>query len=748
MATLALVFEDQARREAPLRREQQRFASRARSRTGLWCATGLGCVLAALAGAFGASLLDTPELDRFEDALSQGGTSRLERALHELDDAPGLDSARARSARASALAQQAAWGGAPPSAAHSVLARGGDRGPHAPAASALLAALEGEVPESASGSVDTQWATAVAHGWLLSEQMRASEQTLRARTGRPAGASRTLAALQFTLGDVSGSLATLDGVGTSGAREDIAFYEAFTRDDPPEGGTWAVPGRAALLRAWASIRRGDDSAAVAALADARAHMLPWDPVATTTALRLSFLAADASGLRTWSQDERGRWSPSVRALAGAYADAVDGRWQAARRSLEALDVTGPDAPWVAYLLGYGAAEQQRWPDAVRLVSAARRGMSGRGELDVLAAWISTHFLDAGGSHGRLVTLSERSPWAPRVWTARAEAAAASGRPQVEVVASYERALQREHRPAGAAAALAQQAPGEEALHLWTMASELEPSVSSYRVALALAQARSGRLWEASRTFTSVRTADAEAWSIAVELGLALGLARGPQDARLDAWMAHAQDAGVASDRLARLQLRVELQRGHDVSSRARMRMKAGDASAEAAAVAVLALGRAGRVPRARRVAASSRRRLDRAGDAQVSLALAQALHEHGGRGEIREAAQLAFKGWENLPAGDATPPWQTLSYARIAIAIWLDLGNTSGARAIARALTDRLPSSPDAWLLRARVQRAAAQDDFACRSLARARALDPDIVGASGGLDADLTVARCDADPS
>lgn len=731
MSLIAAVLEDEAQQEA--QREapaQQRRSSAARGRTGFVLAAGIGCVLAALAGGFGASWLDTPELDRFEAALEVGGVDALGRGLAELAEVPGDNaSSRARTARAHARAQQAAWGSAFRAEAAGLLAPGDD-GPHAVRAAGLLAAMDGS---AAGGSTDAAWARGLAAGRTLDfAALQNAVGELKAQRRRPAGATRTLAALQFSLGDVSAALATLDALGTPAAAADLAFYEAWVRPTAaPTARAHDVPGRAALLQAFAAVQRADHEQAALALAEARSQLLPWDPVAVTTALRLSFVAADAGGLRSWSEDDSRPWSPEVRTLAAAYADVLSGHADRAGARLQDSDA---DAPWVAYLLGFVAAEQGLWSDAMRHSAVARRGMTGRVELEVLAAWVASHVLDAEVAHGRLVALTEASGWAPRGWTALAQASEAVGAPQAEVLEFYERALEVEHRPAGAAAALAAHVSGDEALHLWTMASELEPTAARHRVALGMAQIEQGRLSEAWANTASLQEGDAAAWLTLVQLGLSRVGAETPLDPRVDGWIDRAQQAEAEPGAVEVARLQVAFARGEDVSNRARALSRSHPRRADAAALSIRSLGRSGRLLAARRDATLARRRLPKADMPAVTLALAVALQEQG---ERRESAQLAFKAWSGLPV--EADPIEALVFARTAVNIWLELGNTSGARAIARELTLRMPGSPDAWLLRARVQIAADAPEFACRSLGRARTLDPDVM---------LAGSRCEEDPA
>lgn len=727
MSLIAAVLEDEAQREAPARR---RRISLARGRAGFVVAAGFGCALAALAGGFGASWLDTPELDRFEAVLEVGGVDALEDALAELGQAPGDESSsRGRTARAHARAQQASWGSAFRTEAAALLSPGDD-GLHAMRAAALLSAMDGTV----DGDADGAWARGLASGRSLDfTAMRGAVDDLQAQPRRPAGATRTLAALQFSLGDVSAALATLDGLGTPAAAADQAFYEAWVRGTAPrQASAHPVPGRRALLRAFAAIREADHEQAADSLADARAQLLPWDAVAVTTALRLSFVAADAPGLRAWSVDDSRGWSDEVRTLAASYADTLAGKADHAEARLVHLD---SDAPWVAYLRGFVAAEQGRWSDAMRHSAVARRGMPGRAELEVLAAWVATYVLDAEVAHGRLVALCESAPWAPRAWTALAQASEAVGAPDAKILSFYERALEAEHRPSGAAAALAARASGDEALHLWTMASELEPAATRHQVALGMAQMQEGRLAEAWTNAESLEAGDAEAWLTLVQLGFARVGEGSPLDPRVGRWIDAAEASGSAEPgAIATARLRLAFVQGEEVSRQARALSRAYPGRADTAALSVRSLGRAGRVLAARRDATLARRRLPKGDVPAVTLALASVLHDHG---ELREAAQLAFKAWVGLP--EDARPIEALVLARSAVGIWLELGNTSGARAIARELTLRMPSSPDAWLLRARVQVASDAPEFACRSLGRARTLDPDVT---------LPGSRCEADPS
>ncbi|MBV1858256.1 MAG: hypothetical protein KUG77_07580, partial [Nannocystaceae bacterium] len=654
----------------------------------------------------------------------------LEHALDEHALVPGEDSSlRARTARAHARAQQAAWGTAFRAEAAGLLAPG-DEGPHASRATGLLAAMDGS---TADDDNDDAWARGLAAGRTLElDALRGAVAELNTEGLRPAGATRTLAALQFSLGDVAAARSTLDALGTPAAAADLAFYQAWVRPtSEPSAGEQTVPGRAALIQAFAAVRQIDHEQAAFALADARAQLLPWDAVAVTTALRLSFVAADAKGLRAWSEDDSRPWSSEVRELAAAYADVLSGQADRAEARLQSFDA---DAPWVAYLLGFVAAEQGRWSDGMRHSAVARRGMTGRVELEVLAAWVASHVLDAEVAHSRLVALVEASRWAPRGWTALAQASEAVRAPEAAVLGLYERALEVEHRPAGAAAALAARASGDEALHLWMMASELEPNAARYGAALGMAQVRQGRLNEAWGNAASLQDGDAQAWLTLVKLGLSRVGPEVALDPRVDRWIEYAQQAGAKPGAVEVARLQVAFARGVEVSKQARALSRLHPGRADAAALSIRSLGRAGRLLAARRDAALARRRLAKSDTPAVTFALAAVLRE---RGELREGAQLAFKGWSGLSA--QAGPIEALGFATVAVDIWLELGNSSGAQAIARELTHRMPASPDAWLLRARVQVAAGAPTSACRSLGRAQALDPDVT---------LVGSPCEEDPA
>jgi len=703
MSLIAAVLEDEARRDAPARRRRR---SKARGRAGFVVAAGLGCVLSALAGGVAAWWLHTPELDRLDEALVTGGVETLAEAVEGSTQGPRHDSPRARASRAHALAQRAVWGEATLSQVELAMPEGADE-PHARDARRLLQALRGV------GEQGDAWSQGLVAGRTLDlARIDGSIEGLQRSRTRTVGASRTLAALQFTRGDVSASLATLSALNTRGARADAAFYAALAGAERTV--TSGAPGRTAILQAELAWRGGDETGARALLHVAREDLLRWDSVGIVATLRMSLLAGDVEGLVAWAADAT--WSDAVRGIARAYAAAAGGRWADAERLLEGHDVS---APWVAYVRARAAAERGRWPDAVRLAAKARRGLPGRPELEVLAAWAGTHALDSSGAHDRLVALSARAPWSPRVWTARARAAQAVGRPRAEVHALYERALQREQRPADAAAALAAAAEGEEALHLWTMATEFAPDQHGYRIALGHAQLERGRLAEAWENLQSMRPAEAEADGDAWLTVAALAVSR-RELASVAALLTQAERAGAPAQEVTRARLELRALMGEDVSAEAHALSRRHPQDMRTAALAVRTLGHADRLPAARRWATVAMRGQGRSEAAPVVMALAAALRHQG---ELREAAQSAFKSWSAL-SSDAGA-LETLRLGQEAIDIWLELGNTSGARAIARELTLRLPQSPDAWLVRARVQHAANAPEQSCRSLARARMLDP-----------------------
>ncbi|MEM6291657.1 MAG: hypothetical protein AAGA54_10340 [Myxococcota bacterium] len=721
MSLIAAVLEDEARKDAPTRAKRR---AAARDRAGFLSAVGLGCALAGCVLGLGAALLQTPELDALEATARAGGVEALS-TIVERDPASEREAALVAFARA----QQAAWGDA--GAPVRPRATEGAGAPLHREADVLLAAMRGEPTEDAQARMQA-WAQGIGAGRGAQDvaQLDAAIQALAQTPLRPVGASRQLASLAFARGDVRRALRTLDALATPASAADLAWTEAMLHDAVPPPDEHLQRGRAALREADLAIRAGDAEAARLALSQARASMLPWDAMAIGRALELSFVAGDEAGLRRWTT--LARYGADVRGLVAAYADATAGRWSAAERRLQHAD---SDAPAVAYVLAWAAAERGAWPEAVRHVGTARRAMPGRRSLDALAARAAAHFIEPGGAHRRLVALSEEASWVPGLWTALAEVGTLVGRPQREVLAQYERALEHEHRPALAAAALAERSNADEAIHLWTMASALAPDVATYRAGLGVAHARQGRVaqaWRELSTAAEQGALDQRGWT---EL-LALAVGSNPEPDAWARWRTAAEAAGVDPQLRAAADLRLQHAAGRDVLDDAKAMTRQHPELRAGWEVTVLALGDAKRPTAVRRWADRARARLGRADQGWITLAEADALAVAG---ERREAAQLAFKGWAAL--GDGVRPSAALLRAgAAALGHWMALENTSGARAIARTLTERMPHSPDAWLLRAEVQHAAAESGAACASLRRAQQLDPDAHAPA--------LQACDADPA
>lgn len=707
MSLIAAVLDDEARKDGLLRRPSGMH-------WGSTMALGFGCFALGLGVAATWSLTRGAPREHIE-STEHGSLTALRSTVDELDDA--ADQTDAAELRALAQAQRYVWGDVDAAAVDASL----EGASQATQARALVLASRGEPAGEDPGTPWRNWALAIRAARQPGDVDAITNAIARLRKTKdaPIGARRTLASLQFAAGDVSAATATLSMLDAPFAVADATLYETAYRRRARESIDDAPP----LLQAWIALRQGARQTACANLDETRAGVLPWDPAAWSLALDLSFTCADADGLRTWAESDP-RWSTTTRAVTLAHADMLDGRWDDALTRVEDLDAR---APTVAFVKGWTAAEQGRWADAARLSSEVQRGAPGRPCVDVFAARVGAHFVDAEVGLGKLEALVQRTPWAPRVWTALGEARAMTGAAGHQTRAAYERALQHEHRPSGAALALASLGDPSETLDLLTMAAAFSPSSAEYLAALGVAQARHGRVQAAQRNLSSAAqsgAADADALLALVDLVSAEAELGAPLDTRVSTWIEDARARGADDDALALARLRVDVLQGVEgAASKARTFARTHPRSAQAQAVAVRALAKSGRSDAAHRVVVQARRRLDRSGRGIVALAEASMLLDDG---RERAAAEVAFRAWATM-AKHAEPSASLLHAARSASDAWLALGNTNGARAIARELTTTMPESPDAWALRAAVQVAADENGYACMSLDQARALDPNV---------------------
>lgn len=126
----------------------------------------------------------------------------------------------------------------------------------------------------------------------------------------------------------------------------------------------------------------------------------------------------------------------------------------------------------------------------------------------------------------------------------------------------------------------------------------------------------------------------------------------------------------------------------------------------------------------------------RRGILQVKLAQLTGV---GSKAKKRRASGQAWTGWKALLLDPDTAAWDVLWAGDFTSDLWMDLANESGALAVARDLTKRLPKSARAWVVRGNIQLRTDNTKYACESAKTATELDDKLASAwalQGACDA------------
>jgi tetratricopeptide (TPR) repeat protein len=567
---------------------------------------------------------------------------------------------------------------------------------------------------------------------------------------------RLRALLQLQAGDARNALAELERARAQnrthmGLAADEALYHAYLRQkltgvadvaDQLLSATEDSLGsrdraHALLARGVVHVHSGETEDGLARIEQAWDALPPWDRFARELALQTVLEAGDSTRAEAWL--EPADLSELDAKLYDAWAKLARGDIMG---SLAALAEMPQDHPRVAYLQALALVEQLRFAEAGPWLDRADKLMPGLVELEVARARAEVRTGDASAALAKLQALAEEEAYAPRAWTGLGEAYLAQPEDEFDrrrAKRALERAIEREPVPAEALLRLAelwqrdrQRDPKAEpeALELLERAARTNPIFPRYRQALALELADLGFARRAMAMLRELADEPGVAPDAIVRLvRLEVEQASSPDDlpARLDHWLALAEEAGADEADLERERARIGIARAtreslEDARDRLRAVLEATPTDIEARVL----------------FAAASAKVLRRE---EAELALRRGLqlspHENHGRlyvawariesrtGKRQRAASHARLGWMRM-LKEGRPPSELLDVGDLATNLWLRHGQPKVAMSMARELTSRLPFHSDAWTIRARTELRANRSADAQRSVERALDLDDD----------------------
>lgn len=720
--------------------------------------------------------------------ISTGTPGALDEALTVLDRNLRIVAEDAATLRAMALirARQVVAGSAAPSELRELMPKlTGEPSLEQVIAGGVLALVEGDVEAATVAAHTTAPALddelgANARAWLLGLlSRRLPEDTALVKAARQeaealcdAGTAwPTVCAIAADLrsrdGNVDGALAAIEA-GRAAAPDDLslsvdeALHHALSyreldgvkavaaslieQDHLPA----AERARVRVAQALVALHEAEHETAQALLDEGWHGSAPWDLQTRILVVEAALGAGAVTHVERWL--EHLDVSPERRAAYGAWLHLARGDAPAA---LEALARLPQDRDDVALLQTLALVEPRRWDEAKTWAEYARKKLHHRLELEVASARIEAATGDPNAALERLTTLAAAHPYWPRVWTGVAEARIAvdpKAELDAETKAALEHAIDREPYPAEALLLLARDVELEantdpkrvpRALDLFARAAEANPHVPRYLAAHGAYLARLGELDDAEgRLRAAIERPGIEPGIHLQLVTVALANARraGTDAERalasseeIDAWLDRASAGGADAWALELARAEVELVRGTDRSietarARAARYLEHDPRSVPARALHARILLAQGDLEAARATLREGIRRTPRRVDGPLYLAQARV---EAADGNARLAASLAFKGWKKM-VDEPRSPGELREAAPYVIGRWLARDNASGARSVARDLTDAVPWSAEAWILRGRVQLDAKEEKAACTSAAIALDLAPDHVEALG----------------
>lgn len=499
--------------------------------------------------------------------------------------------------------------------------------------------------------------------------------------------------------------------------------------------------RALIARAAASYALGKRDLAGADVEDAKAIAPAWDRGTRLLAIEVLLGAGEAAAARQWIEDTE---LPEARTdVLAAWATLAEGNAAAALGRLEKLP---QDDGRVAYLQALALTEQGRFDEAGPWIDRAKRMNPGRIELDVALARTQAHTADAAAAAKQLEQIANDDAYAPRVWTAHGEALLrADAKANAEAAKkSFEQAVEREHLPAEALLRLGRLARFEarsdpeafaRAREHFERAAETNPHRSEPRAELGTLLADMGFAAQAEETLRAVAEEGAGPDAL---LRLAVVAAERPvikgrkqRKKEIADWLDAAASAGADPNTVERARARIALADGSPeaVTIARQILDRLGPTDPKDVNLQVLharAYVAYGDQAAARQILRTVQRKIRFQYRGRYHLMFARIEREFGSK---RRAAALSWKAFTAM-AKEGRSPAELLDAAAFGIKAWRAIKQKSGARGIARELTERVPFHPRAWLLRANVQLEDDKLDWACQSAKKAIALDPDLAEA------------------
>jgi len=598
-----------------------------------------------------------------------------------------------------------------------------------------------------------QGVVALAHPYVHDEVRQAQGELLAVLEVEPKHTAnrRIAAALSLRLGEGERALQIIDeGRKLDDTHVGLSVEEMLTHamlGRKLEGVDWVatslleLPELAPIDRSYvhlaqvvAEYRLGRRKEARALLESAWATLPQWDGHARDLGVDVALSHADRDVVETWLKTAT--VPDFARQSYEAWFLLISGD---TRACLERLAKLPQDEPNVATLQALALTEQERWPEAQRWADFAKPSVGHRLDLRVAVERIRVQQGTSDGAAERLEAIAELDGYAWRVWTAVAEARRAQELEGIE--AALDHAIEREPVPAKALLIKAQRSMAsivehpEQALSakdLLVRAVEVDPYDPRYRVHLArhlLSMGQRGPAITALRAATdpnlgltdgsafvdlvvllcdqateASRPASAEAAEL---IGRA---AQTPIERwQIDlAWAAY-EASQATPESLASAQNRLAgVLQAAPTSLRARMLLSS--------------VMRARRDPATKAILRDGLRVIEdeHSGELVVELARLEDVE-----GNTRRAASLGFKGWRQMFADGAASPEAMLKAAGVVARFWVNIQQPNGARSIARELTQRVPYSADAWVLRGQMEFLDGKEAKGCEAAEHATQIEP-----------------------
>ena len=501
------------------------------------------------------------------------------------------------------------------------------------------------------------------------------------------------------------------------------------------------PDATATDRAYARLALGlarlheDEAGALDDLEQGWEALPDWDNHSRDLALCAVLAAGEVEQARRWL--EQSKLGPLGDELLGAWLDLVKGD---APRALQRLAELPQDHPRVARLQALALVEQGRWGEARQWLEYGRNQGLEHPDLDVAAARLQLRGDDAAAALQTLEALAKAHPRTHRVWTGLAEARRETEAEPEAVDEAIEHALEHEPAPAEASwvqgeslrvAAVENPERAEKALAAYRKATDLAPAIDRYAVELGLFQAELGMLEQARQTLHPLlekEAIDPRALLTCAQMDVEqawLGGTAVPEAVR--GWLERAGQLGADGWDLELEWARFDLAHRDPASTeRARARaakvVEARPKSIEARVVHARALVAQENYGGARATLRQGIRRTLRTIDGRLYVTLAEV---ELARGKKRAAASLAFKGWRKMVRQPATGA-ELMAAAPFVSQLWKNLDQPRGAVTVGRELTERLPFSVQAWVLRGENQFLGDHAREGCESAERAMAMAPE----------------------